>query len=89
MWIKNYKGSDVNGVLFISKINGNSIFIPAAGFRFNSNLTGVGSYGSVWSSSFDADLPWESWNMCFGRSYTNMSDSGRFYGRSIRPVFKK
>lgn len=31
--------------------NGNSIFLPAAGFRYGVSVKYVGSYGSYWSSS--------------------------------------
>lgn len=35
----------VNGMLFISEINGNSIFLPAAGYRNDTSLYNAGSYG--------------------------------------------
>jgi hypothetical protein len=53
----NYTTSEwttVNGVYgrcFTSKTNGNSIFLPAAGYRRDAELYGHGSYGNYWSSS--------------------------------------
>ena len=41
----------VNGYKVTSKKNGNSIFLPAAGYRGNDDLSGAGSYGGYWSSS--------------------------------------
>lgn len=49
-----YKWITQNGVeggLFTSKKNGNSIFLPAAGFRSFPHMYRVGSNGDYWSSS--------------------------------------
>lgn len=47
----------VNGIAgrkFTSRINGNSIFLPAAGFRYcNGSVSYVGSEGFYWSSTTD------------------------------------
>ena len=43
----------VNGRLFTSKNNGNSIFIPAAGYAWDGSLYYSGSDGIVWSSSLN------------------------------------
>lgn len=44
----------VNGVRFTSKINGNSIFIPAAGYCFNDSVSDVEKYVILWSSSISS-----------------------------------
>ena len=49
-WVDNYKSSGVNGYKFTGR-NGNSIFIPAAGYRQNYLFTGRGDDGTVWTSS--------------------------------------
>ena len=49
-WVANFKNSGVNGYKFTGS-NGNSIFIPAAGYRDNYLFTGRGDYGTVWTSS--------------------------------------
>ena len=41
----------VYGCEVTSRINGNSIFLPAAGYRYNSSLNEAGSHGFYWSSS--------------------------------------
>ena len=41
----------VKGRTFTSTINGNSIFLPAAGFRDGVYIGAEGSYGYYWSSS--------------------------------------
>ncbi len=61
--------------------NGNSIFLPAAGYRNDSGLNDKGSYGYYWSSSlltYDScyayylifnsdDVYWNGYNRCSGR----------------------
>ena len=49
-WVTNYNGSGVNGYKFTSS-NGNSIFIPASGSRYDSSFHNQGRSGEVWSSS--------------------------------------
>ena len=53
----------VNGRRFTSKTNGNSIFIPAAGYCGNGSADRAGSNGFLWSSSFYKDNP--SYGRCF------------------------
>ncbi len=55
----------VNGRLFTSKVNGNTLFIPAAGDRFGSGLSDVGSSGLVWSRSLNASYTYHAWNLYF------------------------
>ena len=89
-WVKNYNGTSVNGWLFISKINGNSIFIPAAGFHRDSpKLKDDNSYGGVWSSSLYEDDHKYTWYLYFHSSSASVYGSSHYSGRSIRPVFKK
>ena len=78
----------VNGYRVTSKTNGNSIFLPAAGFRFDSSRNDAGGYGYYWSSSLYTDDPRQAWDVHFdfdsgvvSRDYFN-----RYYGRSVRPV---
>lgn len=74
----------VNGRLFTAT-NGNSLFLPAAGYRDYSSLYGAGSSGYYWSSSLDTDYPYSAWLFYFS-GYYGMYDSDRNYGRSVRPV---
>lgn len=75
----------VNGRRFTSRINGNSIFFPAAGIRSGVSLSNRGSYGYYWSSSrysaaYSYFLYFYSGGV--GPSYTDH----RFYGFSVRAV---
>ena len=61
------------------------IFLPAAGFRVNSNLYGAG--GNYWSSSLYEDYPYYAWYCYFGSDDVDPSYvSSRYYGFSVRPV---
>ena len=76
----------VNGYKVTSQSNGNSIFMPAAGHRFDSSLRDAGSYGNYWSSSLQTDFPCAAYDLYFYSDNVNRSSYGRCYGRSVRPV---
>ena len=76
----------VNGRKFTSKINGNTIFIPAAGLCGDGSVNGVGSDGYVWSSSLNTSYPYYAWYLYFGSGDCYMSNDGRYYGQSVRGV---
>ena len=75
----------VNGYL-VSASNGNSIFLPAAGLRYETYLYDVGSYGSYWSSSLATDFPSSAWYVYFYFGTVNRSGTYRYRGFSVRPV---
>ena len=76
----------VNGRLFTGP-NGNSIFLPAAGYRVGTDLYNRGSYGYYWSAAlyervshyayyhrvYDGNSYWDDWRR-------------RYFGFSVRPV---
>ena len=75
----------VRGARITSKSNGNSIFLPAAGYRDATSLNGAGGGGYCWSrslyTSYSADfLLFDSSHI--GPDYSNY----RYYGQSVRPV---
>jgi hypothetical protein len=75
----------VNGRRFTSRINGNSIFFPAAGSRFGVSLNYRGSYGSYWSSSRSSAA--YGYYMSFDASAVNPANKNfRFFGFSVRAV---
>lgn len=78
----------VNGRLFISNVNGNSIFLPAAGNRYDSSLDGDGFCGRYWSSSLRTDYPIKGWYLYFNSDsdYYSMGNLERYDGHSVRPV---
>ena len=76
----------VEGYKVTSKTNGNSIFLPAAGYRYNSSLYDAGSYGYYWSSSLYTVSPNDARFVYFDSSRVDWNFSSRYYGRSVRPV---
>ena len=76
----------VPGRLFTAA-NGNSLFLPAAGGRWDDELTNVNYYGYYLSSSLDTDYPSRAWIFNFyPAGSTNMCNSNRESGFSVRPV---
>ena len=79
----------VNGRLFTSRINGNSVFFPSAGYYFGTSLSNDGMYGCYWSSSLNSQT------YAYGLFYGYFSGSGdvypqdysyRFIGYPVRAV---
>ena len=67
--------------------NGNSLFLPAAGYRYGTDLYGAGSHGSYWSSSLNTDGPNFGRGLYFYSGYVDPDGwSDRLYGQSVRPV---
>ena len=62
----------VNGRLFTSKVNGNSVFVPAFGYVGGGNVYDVGSYGYVWSSSVSDEYLYNAWGLYFYSSYLDV-----------------
>lgn len=82
-----HKWTTQNGVagrLFIGP-NGNSIFLPAAGSRYDSSLDKAGLSGCYWSSSLEPDdgTPWV---LLFASDDYDVGLTNRYYGFSVRPV---
>ena len=86
IWTDSYQTTGVAGYWVTGK-NGNTIFLPAAGYRYSGSLSGAG-YGIYWSSSLLTDDPYYAWFAYFnsGIVYRNYGD--RYYGRSVRPVHR-
>ena len=75
-----------NGRMFISKINGNSVFFPATGIYCGEEiLYGEGAYGRYWSSSLD--LQASAYNLALDSGYAYPQNySSRYYGFPVRAV---
>ncbi|MBQ9363941.1 MAG: Ig domain-containing protein [Bacteroidaceae bacterium] len=75
----------VNGCKVVSKINGNSIFLPAAGYRSDDSLNDAGIWGYNWSSSL-YDYSTNGWFLYFSSTHFSPGVNYRYSGRSVRPV---
>ena len=81
------KQNNVAGYKFTSKTNGNSIFLPAAGYRSYSVILEKGSYGYYWSSSLDESYPDHAWSLSFNDGWERANYGYyRYFGQSVRPV---
>ena len=82
------KWTTQNGVYgrLLTACNGNSLFLPAAGFLWDSDLYYVGSVGRYWSSSLYTGNPDGAWNFYFTSSYYGMYNGNRRGGLSVRAV---
>ena len=75
----------VNGYLFTGP-NGNTLFLPAAGYRYDSSLYDAGSYGYYWSRTLNSDYPFKAYNVFFLSEVVYLSDNNRDNGFAVRPV---
>jgi predicted nucleic acid-binding Zn ribbon protein len=78
----------VKGYKVTSKSNGNSIFLPAAGYRFDSSLYDAGSNGKYWSSSLNTDYSDRAYFLILNSSNVCSTIGPRFSGFSVRPVLR-
>ena len=86
-WVTDYKGiSGLNGKVFTSKVNGNTLFIPAAGCGNGSGIIYVGSFCRLWSSSLYLDNPRRAYYWDFVSNQVSMGINSRFLGFSVRPI---
>ena len=75
----------VNGRLFTAS-NGNTLFVPAVGYRWEDKLTSAGSWGYYWSSSLTTGIPYGAWYYYFYSDNYVVGSIYRDYGRSVRAV---
>ena len=76
----------VYGRKFTSNINGNSIFLPAAGYRGGSSLSYAGSFGYYWSGTLHASGSRYAYYLLFSSGYVTGGSLSRCGGRTVRPV---
>ena len=75
-----HKGYKVTGP------NGNSIFLPAAGWRGGAGTNFVGEFGDYWSGTLSSWLSGYARNLDFNSGGHNTCNYRRRYGQSVRPV---
>jgi len=84
-WVTNDNGTGVMGRI-VTATNGNSIFLPAAGYRNGPHLFRAGSDGHYWSSSLNTDNPGSARYVRFDSGHVFGSTYYRHDGLSVRPV---
>lgn len=77
-----------NGVtgMLVTGHNGNSIFLPAAGFYKDISIDWTGQGGYYWSSSLLTVYPLSAVLMCFYQEDSYSTGHYRYHGYSVRPV---
>ncbi|MBQ0102709.1 MAG: Ig-like domain-containing protein [Prevotellaceae bacterium] len=76
-----------NGCKVTSNINGNSIFLPAAGYGYYGDVLGLGNDGRYWSSTHDGSS--HAYDLRFGAGSQSVFDISRFSGYSVRAVLSE
>lgn len=85
-WVDDYNGTGVAGRIFTSNVNGNSIFVPAAGYCYGGSVYSVGQGGFLWSSALYPSNDQTAFGLYFGSGNVGVINSTRFYGEQVRAV---
>lgn len=83
-WIWRPKNG-VNGYAVFGP-NGNSIFLPAAGYRYDDELKYAGSKSQYWSSSLSSSYSRDAYYLGFYSKEVQGCDASRCSGCPVRPV---
>ena len=86
-WTDDYNGTGVAGRVFTSKVNGNSVFFPAAGYCYGTSISIGGEHGCYCSASWDSANSFSFLN--FYKDNMFVRNGLRCYGRSVRGVCKR
>ena len=84
VWTDNYNGTGVKGKVFTSKVNGNSVFFPAAGNGYDSSVFSVGTHGHCWLASWSSSSG--AWELYFYSKSQRLYVNSRYCGCSVRGV---
>ncbi len=82
----NYKGSGANGWVITAK-NGNSIFVPSAGYEFNGSSYEKGSGAYMWTSETNSNLRYAYFAKFVGIQTPAYNASSLETHNIIRPVY--
>ena len=78
----------VEGRLIRSYVNGNSIFLPAAGFFYNGRIDNLGTQCHYWTRGLSLGDSNQAYDLWFTNITERMSSGFRYDGQSVRPVRK-
>lgn len=86
-WITNYLGTNVNGCLFTSLSNGNTMFLPASGFALNGRLQQQNGVTHYFTSTVGVkNVKQIARSVIISSSMIKMLDYTRQEGNAIRPI---
>lgn len=87
-WEDSFNGSCISGQVGTSKTNGNTIFLPAAGYCYGDVIANKDLEGNYWSSStYDRDSN-DAYHICVYITYLDCHFTSRFYANTVRAVVK-
>ncbi len=75
----------INGIR-VTGPNGNSVFLPAAGYRWDESLYYDGSSGCYWSGTLDSGGEYGAYDLGFNSGTWGWGRYSRGSGHSVRPV---
>ncbi len=78
--------NDIYGYKVTSKANGNSIFLPAAGYHYEWDFGGDIDYGYYWTSSLYLDSSNLAVSLSFDSGGFDWHGFNRYFGHSVRAV---
>lgn len=85
--VTDYNGSGVNGTLFTSLSNGNTLFFPASGSSYDNVRHNRGYYTQVWSTQVVSGNQQTAWSMDMHvNGGVQLYPISRYMGHSIRGV---
>ncbi len=79
-------GSSIGGYKVTSVKNGNSIFLPASGYRSGGDLYYHGLNGYCWSSALESSGSGGAYCLFFYSGYYARGGYNRYHGLTVRPV---
>lgn len=80
----------INGSLIVSNSNGNTLFLPAAGYCEDTNVLYTGCCCNYWSRSPSTFTSWNAFCLLSSSDYPGgFGGNYRYFGRSVRPVKKQ
>jgi uncharacterized protein (TIGR02145 family) len=84
-WRANYNSvSGLNGYEVKCKANGNSIFLPASGYRHGTSVLNRDAFGRYWSGTLYSTS--NAYYLAFINGSWVTSNNNRYYGYALRPV---
>lgn len=79
----------VDGYMFTSRTNGNSIFLPAGGCRVSESNYENGTDCYYWAATVDVESPYAARYLRFYVGKVFLASLFRYYGMNVRPVRRK
>ncbi|MCR4859627.1 MAG: Ig-like domain-containing protein [Bacteroidales bacterium] len=86
-WNDDYNGTGVAGYTVTSVENGNSIFLPAAGFMQGETLSNNGPSGNYMSADIVGGQTYLSMKFSFSNGVQQLATENRKNGLSVRPIY--